>query len=117
MTYFSLPLLLLVSVVNIKVQSMIESSSWPQPLVSMVPVTKCRWWSGGAGAGTGSGLHSSSFLHPPPPQPGVPARPARYTARPGQPGQLESGARAADPFQGSKTLELFWYHLPFPAVK
>ena len=79
-------------------------------------VTKCRWWSGGAGAGTGSGLHSSSFLHPPP-RPGVPARPARYTARPGQPGQLESGARAADPFQGSKTLELFWYHLPFPAVK
>ena len=32
MTYFSL----LLSVVNIKVQRMIESS-WPQPLVSMVP--------------------------------------------------------------------------------
>ena len=92
MTYFSLPLLLLVSVVNIKVQSMIESSSWPQPLVSMVPVTKCRWWSGGAGAGTGSGLHSSSFLHPPPlpvsrpalpaTQPG-PASPASWRVEPG----------------------------------
>ena len=92
MTYFSLPLLLLVSVVNIKVQRMIESS-WPQPPGQHgagCRVTKCRWWSGGAGAGTGSGLHSSSFLHPPPPLPGVPARPARYTARPGQPGQLES---------------------------
>ena len=115
MTYFSFPLLLLVSVVNIKVQRMIESS-WPQPPGQHgagCRVTKCRWWSGGAGAGTGSGLHSSSFLQPPPPLPGVPARPATTQPGPASPASW----RAADPFQGSKTLELFWYHLPFPAVK
>ena len=111
MTYFSL----LLSVVNIKVQSMIESS-WPQPLVSMVPgdqVSVVEWWSW-----CWNRFRSSLFLFSPSSSTaGVPARPARHTARPGQPGQLESGARAADPFQGSKTLELFWYHLPFPAVK
>ena len=116
MTYFSLPLLLLLLVVNIKVQRMIESS-WPQPLVSMVPgdqVSVVEWWSW-----CWNRFRSSLFLFSPSSSStaGVPARPACYTARPGQPGQLESGARAADPFQGSKTLELFWYHLPFPAVK